>query len=99
MNKQLTNYEKANIASTCFVYNLLSFICSFIAIIISFIPFVNIIAFFLGCTALLFSILSYNKSKKINNKLTPSLFAIVISLFPITISIGLNLVILLALTK
>lgn len=99
MNNQPTNYERANISSTCFVYNLISFICSFIALLIAFIPFVNFIAIILAGLALTFSILSYKKSSKINNNLTTSIFAIVISLFPLTIAIGINVVLTLAIMK
>lgn len=90
------NYERqiqedAN-SNTKLVYSISSIVCSFFALFFCLIPFLNIISILISIAALSLGVVSYKKTSLLKPSKTLPAVAIIISLFPLVISIGINYV-------
>lgn len=99
MQPDKSYYEINNHRDTSLVYYIISFVCSVIAFIICWIPFINFISSFFSLIGLAFGIASYRRAKKAFVSTTMPLIAIIISLFPLVISIGITSVLLIYINK
>ncbi|MCO7723009.1 hypothetical protein VSP10_00260 [Myroides odoratimimus] len=99
MQHDKSYYEINNNRDTSLVYYIISFVCSVIAFFICWIPFVNFISIFFSLIGLAFGIAAYRRAKKALISTTMPLVAIIISLFPLVISIGTTSVLLIYINK
>ncbi|WP_010251408.1 hypothetical protein [Myroides injenensis] len=90
--------EDAN-SNTKLIYSISSIVCSFFALFFCLIPFLNVISIFISIASLSLGIIGYKRISVLKPSKTLPAVAIIISLFPLVISIGINYVLIVYLMK